>query len=72
MTIYTNATLQPIYQGQPYTDSHGTQYPAGFPLSGIAELKLVVETPQPTDNNLVVTGFIIDANYKYYFFHFFH
>ena len=33
-------------------------------MGEIAELKLVIETPQPTDNNLVVTGFIIDANYN--------
>lgn len=63
MTIYTDLTLKPIYQGQNYISPDGTQYPSNYPINTIPNLVVVQETPKPTDNNLIVTGFIIDKNY---------
>ena len=64
MTIYTDSTLQPIYEGQGYTSLNGTQYPSGFPLGEIEGLNAVNETEQPVDAELVVTGFMIDENFN--------
>lgn len=59
--MYTNDELMPIQDFQQYIASDGTRYPYNFPKSSIPELKKVTETPMPTDNNLIITGFIIDS-----------
>ena len=59
--MYTDSTLQPIYDHQQYTSENGTQYPANYPKAEIRGLFLVTETPRPDDPYLVVTGFTINS-----------
>lgn len=61
--IFTDSTLQPIYDYQQYIGEDGTQYPANYPKYEIPGLFPVTETPQPTDASLVVTGFTVNAQY---------
>lgn len=59
--IYTDSTLQPIYDGQIYIGRDGTQYPSNFPKADIEGLFLVTETAPPINKNIL--GFIIDNTY---------
>lgn len=61
--MYTNATLQPIYDYQQYIAPNGTQYPPNYPKSEIQGLFHVTETPRPDDPYLIVTGFIINSDH---------
>lgn len=61
--IFTNITLQPIYDYQQYVGEDGTQYPTNYPKDEIPELFPVTEAPQPAGSFLVVTGFTINAQH---------
>lgn len=59
--MYTNAKLEIIQDGQPYTDSKGTKYPRNFPKDKIAELYKITEIPRPDDTATeITTDFYID------------
>ncbi|MFH1158909.1 MAG: hypothetical protein V1721_08575 [Pseudomonadota bacterium] len=61
--MYTDSTLQLIYDQQQYVGENGTQYPANYPKDEILGLFPVTETPQPTGSFIVVTGFTINAQH---------
>jgi hypothetical protein len=61
--MYTDSTLQPIYDHQQYIGEDGTQYPPNYPKTEIPGLFPVTETPRPTDLSIVVTGFTINAQH---------
>lgn len=62
MALYTDSTKKPINPGDSYVAADGTQYPANFPKSEIPGLIAVTETARPSDESLVVTGFVIDES----------
>ena len=35
MTLWTDSTWQPLYDGSPYTGTDGTRYPPGFLLDRV-------------------------------------
>lgn len=55
--LWANENLEFVYDGRPYTDSRGTNYPANFPRQHIYGLTQVQETERPTEPDLVVTGY---------------
>ena len=59
--MYTDSTLQPIYDHQQYIGQDGTQYPPNYPKAEIPGLFPVLETPRHTDPSLVVTSFTINS-----------
>lgn len=59
--MYTDSTLQPIYDYQQYISVNGTIYPPHFPKNEIPGVFPVTLAPRPTDPSLVVTGFTINA-----------
>lgn len=61
MKIYTDDSFQPVYENRPYVRSDGTRYPADYPKSQIEGLRLVTLADKPTDPDLFVTGFTINA-----------
>lgn len=62
--MYTDHTLQPIQDDQPYTAPNGTQYPANFPKANIPGLHPVTLAERPDDPALVVTGFAVNGDYE--------
>lgn len=62
--MYTDLEMKIILQdNDPYRDADGNKYPGNFPKEEIDSLIKVIETPRPSGENLVVTGFsIIDKN----------
>ncbi len=60
---WTDNTLRTICDKDHYTAPDGTQYPANFPKENIAGLMQVIETPEPVNPALVVTGFSIDESH---------
>ena len=62
--MYTDDTLKPISDSDPYTDSEGVKYQRNHPKNTIAELSLVTETLRPANTETeITTGFIIDETY---------
>ena len=58
--MYTDKTLQPIYDYQQYISTNGTIYPSHYPKNEIPGVFPVTPTPRPSDPYLVVTGFTIN------------
>ena len=61
--MFTDSTLQPIYDHQFYTAPNGMQYPHSFPKAEIPGLSAVAETARPDNPALIVTGFTINAQH---------
>jgi len=64
MTLYTDSTKVPVYEGKKYTAPDGTLYPSNYPKNEIPGLVIVTEVARPSDPALVVTGFTIDSANK--------
>ena len=62
--MWTDNTLQPIEDLDPYTDSNGIQYPGNYPKSEIPGLYQVTLTSRPSETiGVTVNGFHINEDY---------
>ena len=62
--MYTDETLNPIYDNDQYTAPDGTQYPRNFPKYLINSLHKVTESIQSVDSSHVIDGFTINDRYE--------